>query len=254
MNELAVKFIDGSLSLVRGLGMPYGGPFAGKDTDGEFFSKRTDFMFDFLAGERPLLYHHGMDPEMDGTISGRVVEYKSTDAGVWTIAQLDMRSKYIEAIQKMIEEEALSFSSGAYPTLVQVDRKTGEILRWPWVELSLTPTPANPYAIASKSVRTFLSVPQDETPETETTGNHAGTVPTRRILTVPQKRKATITPRIVLPDEAYAAIDSKGRHWPHHNPDGTLDLPALTAAIEATGPADLGRRHLEAHARAAGLL
>jgi len=154
--DLAVKFIDGSLSLVRGLGMPFGGPFGGKDTDGEFFSERTDFMYDFLAGERPTLYHHGLDPEMDGAIVGRVVEHAKSDMGVWTIVQLDRRAKYIDAISQLVEDKALSFSAGAYPSLVQIDRKTGEILRWPWVELSLTPTPANPYAVAGKSLRSFL--------------------------------------------------------------------------------------------------
>lgn len=161
MNDRAIKFVDGSLTLVRGLGMPYGGPLDGKDFDGEFFSPRTDFMFDFLGGERPVLYDHGMDEEMDNAVSGRVIEYsKSTkmDEGVWTIVQLDRRAKYLERIQELVEAGALSFSSGAYPTLVQVDRKSGEILRWPWVELSLTPTPANPYAVAGKSLRAFHNV------------------------------------------------------------------------------------------------
>jgi len=60
-------------------------------------------------------------------------------------AQLDLRSKWYEAIRALIGEEALSFSSGAYPAGVVV-AKSGEILRWPWVELTATPTPANPYA------------------------------------------------------------------------------------------------------------
>ena len=171
-DDLAVKFIDGSQTLVRGLGMPYGGPFAGKDFDGEFFSAKTDFMFDFLAGERPVLYDHGMDDVLDGTVAGRVVEYSKTDDGVWTIVQLDRRARYMAQLQELIDRKALSFSSGAYPTLVQVDRKSGEILRWPWVELSLTPTPANPYAVASKSLRSFHTMPV-EMP--------ASLVPVRRI-------------------------------------------------------------------------
>lgn len=159
----AVKFIDGSLTLVRGLGMPYGGPVDGKDLEGEFFSPRTDFMFDFLAGERPVLYDHGHEPSVKADIVGRVVEYNRTDAGVWTIVQLDRRARYLAALQELVDRGAMSFSSGAYPSLVEIE-KSGEILRWPWVELSLTPTPMNPYAVASKSLREFVTIPQDVEP------------------------------------------------------------------------------------------
>jgi hypothetical protein len=76
---------------------------------------------------------------------GDVVNFEKRKEGIWVQAQLDLRSKWYEAIRQLIGEEALSFSSGAYPAGVVV-AKSGEILRWPWVELTATPTPANPYA------------------------------------------------------------------------------------------------------------
>lgn len=59
-----------------------------------------------------------------------------------------------------------------------------------------------------------------------------------------------------LPDSAFACIDATGRHYPHHNDAGTLDLPHLRAALSRIGDtsnAQCGRRHLEAHARAEGI-
>lgn len=241
---LAVKFVDGSDSLVRGLGMPYGGPYGGLDFNGEFFSPKTDFMFDFFTGERPLLYDHGQEPAVDNEIVGRVVEFKQTDDGVWTIAQLDRRARYVDAIRDLVDRGALSFSSGAYPYLARTDKSTGEILRWPWVELSLTPTPANPYAYASKSIRAHLAiVTTDEEPE----------APLRRVVLKAVWSAAFIN---ALPDSAFACIDGSGRHYPHHGSGGALDLPHLRAALSRIGDSSnvqCGRRHLEAHARAAGV-
>ena len=59
-----------------------------------------------------------------------------------------------------------------------------------------------------------------------------------------------------LPDGAFACIDGAGRHYPHHDAQGNLDLPHLRAALSRIGDpanAQCGRRHLEAHARAAGI-
>lgn len=59
-----------------------------------------------------------------------------------------------------------------------------------------------------------------------------------------------------LPDSSFACIDSAGRHYPHHNTNGDLDLPHLRAALSRIGDASnvqCGRRHLEAHARSAGV-
>ena len=189
----AVKFVDGSDLLVRGLGMPYGGPMGGRDLEGEFFSAKTDFMFDFIGGERPLLYDHGLDDTVGPLVHGRVVEYKRTDDGVWTIAQLDRRARYLQEIQELVSRGILSFSSGAYPYFAQVNKSTGEIERWPWVELSLTPTPMNPYAVASKSLRESLRIPlqpdepvvTDEAIRTALSGIRTASFHRRRVADLP---------------------------------------------------------------------
>ena len=59
-----------------------------------------------------------------------------------------------------------------------------------------------------------------------------------------------------LPDSAFACIDAKGRHYPHHDASGKLDMPHLRNAMSRMGDASntqCGKSHLMAHAKAAGM-
>ena len=59
-----------------------------------------------------------------------------------------------------------------------------------------------------------------------------------------------------LPDSAFACIDSSGRHYPHHDASGNVDLPHLRAALSRLGSPDntqCGAAHLRAHAKALGV-
>lgn len=195
----AVKFAEGTEDVIEGPGMPFGGPFNGRDLDQQYFSKATDFAFNwFTPGTRPLLYHHGMDEDAGVTVVGRVKAWETRpDLGVWTQAQLDKQSMYFQAIKDLVAAGKLYFSSGAMAHLVQVDQKSGEIKRWPWIELSLTPTPANLFA------RVDITVAEKHY-------KAAG-------LTLPDAAKAALTTekRETLPDSDFAYIDSDGgRHLP----------------------------------------
>lgn len=167
MSVLAIKaHADGEWGHVEGLAIPFGGPFAGKDIDGEFFTDKTDFALDWFPEDgRPLLYHHGLDKSAGIVAVGRQTKSRKDVDGIWVEAQLDKASKYADSVWKLIEQESLFFSSGALPYLVQ-KKGTGEITTWPWVEQSMTPTPANPYAVASaaKAIKSFedvgLSIPE----------------------------------------------------------------------------------------------
>jgi|GEM_PF-3277400 len=146
----AVKFTNDEKTEITGPGIPFGGPFknrAGEDSDlhGEFFTKNTNFAFDWFQ-ERPLLYQHGKDNDVKLVPVGRVKSWMVGDKAVTTQAILDKNSEYFEAIREAVDKGGLYFSSGAMGHLVQIDKQTGEIKTWPWVELSLTPTPANFYA------------------------------------------------------------------------------------------------------------
>lgn len=148
----ALKFTDAGEGIIEGLAIPFGST-ARKDLDGEFFTKDTDLCLDWFDSGRPLLYHHGLDGTLKTAVIGRVKSYDIRDDGVWAQSQLDKASRYREVVGKLVDEGALGYSSGAMGHLVATDKKTGEIKRWPWVELSTTPTPSSPDATPVYSIK-----------------------------------------------------------------------------------------------------
>ncbi|MHB8409834.1 MAG: DUF6582 domain-containing protein [Acidiferrobacterales bacterium] len=149
MKATAVKFASGAVDVLDILAVPFDSPLpGGKDTDGEFFSDNTDLCLDWFPVERPLLFGHGLDAGPGVSVVGRVdsaTARKEVD-GWWVQAQLDASNRFYDSIKALIEQGKLFASSGAMPHLVKRG-KGGELQRWPWVELSLTPTPANLYAV-----------------------------------------------------------------------------------------------------------
>ncbi len=140
----AVKFVDEDQGIIEGMAAPFGGPLGGKDLQGEYFSKKTDFCEGWFAS-RPILYHHGMDENIKAVVIGHDTATKMTDNGRWLQAQLDKSAAYWKELKTLINQGKVFFSTGAVPHLVEkaVD---GELLRWPWVETSLTVSPAHPGA------------------------------------------------------------------------------------------------------------
>lgn len=165
----AVKFAEGTDNIIEGLAIPFGGPFAGKDLDGEDFGPDTDLALEWFPEEgRPVIYHHGLDEGMKTALVGRQIAREVQEAGHWVKVQLDKRNRYFEHIAQLVRDGKLAFSSGSLSHLVQAE-KNGHIKAWPWVELSLTPTPANPdaavYAVkASDAIEHIASVPGTDVP------------------------------------------------------------------------------------------
>jgi hypothetical protein len=122
----------------------FGNP-AATDVSGEYFTAKTDFWREFPS-DAPSLYHHGMDGKIGLQRIGVNGKARITrdDAAVWMAGQLDMANEYEKRIYALIEAEKMGTSSGSAPHMVE--RKTSgkaiEILSWPIVEASLTPTPA----------------------------------------------------------------------------------------------------------------
>ena len=164
---MAVKFAEGSDTIIEGLGIPFGGPFAGKDIQGETFTPDTDFCLDWFE-KRPLLYNHGLDGKIGTSRVGDVIAHEMTDDGVWVKAQLDKRTKYYQIVKQLIDAQGAGFSSGAVAYLSQRS-KSGEIKRWPWFEMSLTSTPANPkatvYAVKAADALEHLEAAHIDIPE-----------------------------------------------------------------------------------------
>ena len=113
-----------------------------EDLQREHFAVDTDYALE-LYGERPLLFHHGLDENVGLQKVGTIKALTPKDGGLWMQAILDERNEYVEYVRKLIDMGALGLSSGSLPHLVQIEAD-GTIKRWPICEGSLTHTPADP--------------------------------------------------------------------------------------------------------------
>jgi HK97 family phage major capsid protein len=143
----AVKVISQNDAVVTigGYGVIYGGV----DLVGETFTKDTDFMPD-LVPQKLVMYDHGLQDEVKN-ILGKTVKEKEDDTGVWVEAQLYRHEAYLEEILELIDEKILGWSSGSVAHLIE--REEGTIKRWPVVEYSLTPTPAEPRTLGVERLK-----------------------------------------------------------------------------------------------------
>ena len=141
---------DENVRVIEGRAIPFGGPFNGRDTYGTFFSARTDLALDVPT---KVWYQHGFDPDFRYDTLGKVTSYRTEADGVWVQAQLDKRHRYYEErVKPLLDKQGLGFSAGSAEHSYREDAKTGELLSYPVHEISLTPTPSNPFAfIAARS-------------------------------------------------------------------------------------------------------
>jgi len=178
-----------------------------KDVTGEYFTAATEIFWS--DGEtRPALYHHGLDPTLAGTLVGKGwCKTRVDDVGVWVENQLDLRDAYEKAIYEMVKDGKLGLSSGTAGHMVQRE-DGGRLIRWPVVEISFTPTPAEP--------RTFVAPLKSVVvaPLTVGTSPSAGKAPVRGKSKPEMEVKAMnlldMIKQLVpgLSDEQYAQIEA----------------------------------------------
>lgn len=117
--------------------------FGGQDLTGDYFTPETDLKW-AESETRPALYHHGQDETLNGRELGdgwkRV---KVDDIGLWVETQLNLRDEYEQAIYELVRVNKLGLSSGTAPHMI-IKEDDGKIVRWPVIEGSITPTPAEP--------------------------------------------------------------------------------------------------------------
>ncbi len=133
------------------LGVPYGGPYGGRDAQGEFFTPETDLWLERIP-QRPVVYYHGLaEGEGAPQVIGREVGWERRADGVWFRVALDRASKLARRVWEAAQQGCARASSGAIGHLVRV-AADGRIVVWPIGELSLLDgrdhQPANPFAVA----------------------------------------------------------------------------------------------------------
>ncbi len=149
----AAKALDGVPGMVGGYLVEFG-DMGVRDLQRERFVTDTDFALDWY-GERPLLFHHGLNDSVGTEKVGTIKALRRDDKGLWLEAILDERNEYVEYVRKLVDMGVLGLSAGSLPHLVRVDGD-GTIKRFPIVEGSLTHTPADPRTRVM-SLKTFLS-------------------------------------------------------------------------------------------------
>jgi HK97 family phage major capsid protein len=138
-NETMIAFGQSVKALPDGRVVGIGVRFGGQDLTGEYFDKQT-----YLGEgkEFPAMYNHGQDPEVGRRVIGKSKITKTDQIGVWFETQLNLRDEYEKAIYELARAGKLAYSTGSSSHTVVKD--AGYIKQWPLVEVSLTPTPAEP--------------------------------------------------------------------------------------------------------------
>lgn len=163
----AVKLIalNDDTAIVGGWGVIFGG----KDLYGETFTKSTDFMLD-LVPNKPVLYDHSLGEVKH--IIGKAIKIEPRDAGLWVEAELKRNEEYVSQVLELVQKGALGWSSGSVSHLVRMDGS--QIKAWPLIEMSLTPTPAEPRTLGVEVIKTLVeSDPSFEALMPEAGGNPA---------------------------------------------------------------------------------
>ena len=188
MDEIiAVKAVqnDAGEWVLDVLGVPFGGPNGGRDSDGQFFSPSTNVYADQFPSP-PVVYYHGYTPEGkpagDPQIIGKVTGIEKRQDGWWYRVVLDRANEFASRVWSAAQKGTARASSGTILHMARMlvagvkrvwDRITkGEIISWPVAELSLIDAegqrqPANQYAVAIPAMKMMYEQAGIDLPDIE---------------------------------------------------------------------------------------
>jgi phage head maturation protease len=171
----SVKALD-EPGRVGGYLVLWGSPEA-TDSVRDYFEPDTDFGRAIKAGA-DVLFHHALPRvgTQPNPLTDRILgdaELKADDTGLWMESVLKLRDDYERKVYEMVKAGKLGLSSGTASHLMRrVKQSNGskKVTRWPIVEASLTPTPAEPrtsvYALKSLmgfgDIEEIISIDENE--------------------------------------------------------------------------------------------
>lgn len=148
-----------------------------RDSYGEYFTKNT-YLGAHQGDGVDVLFHHGIPlhtsrrmtdaqkqslQSFSDHIFSNTAKTKKDDIGLFTEVVLDMADAYEKAVFGLVKAGKLGWSSGSTWHMVK-RTDDGEITRWPIIEISLTPQPAEKLnkAVTLKAIETLKFIPLDE--------------------------------------------------------------------------------------------
>lgn len=147
------------------LGVPFGGPNNGRDSDGQYFSNATKLYLERYQAI-PAVYYHGMDPDTGRPASepqyiGKTTRYEVKADGVWFRVVLDKTNSFARRVWEAAQAGIAKASSGSIAHLHRI-AANGHITHWPVAELSIfdavgSRQPANQYAVALPALKSVYA-------------------------------------------------------------------------------------------------
>ena len=190
----AIKAV-GEQGEVGGYLIVWGSP-AQRDLQGEYFTPETEMRLDYYK-ERPVLYHHGLGDSGSLKI-GEIYDITKDDKGVYARARLFLNdaNSEVRAVAtgawELTKQDKLFWSSGSLGHLVKTD-PDGRITKWPLVEGSLTPTPAEPQRTKVDAIKTAI---QQLVTDTETAPIEPAAKEDSDDVPIPADRKHKARPKL----------------------------------------------------------
>jgi hypothetical protein len=114
-----------------------------KDLHGEYFTPETDELMAIFKqmGALPWLFNHAADGTLKSVVVGKVQEMGTDDIGLWYRTKVAEHEVYRKYVEPLVKSKKLFSSSGTLPAAKRVT-KSGQITRWPIVEMTGTHRPA----------------------------------------------------------------------------------------------------------------
>jgi HK97 family phage major capsid protein len=148
------------------------------DLEGDYFTHETNFWLDTYQNQ-PALYDHalsltpGGDDSAEAVRIGTVKAMRPDEIGLWVEAVIEDHNDWVAAVQELINKGVLYWSSGSVPHMVR-RAEDGRIKSWPIIEMSATPTPAEPRNTKVVPLKHYVNNQTEQKPEAAPVKGGAG--------------------------------------------------------------------------------
>lgn len=204
----------------------YGVVFGGRDLYGDTFTPETEFNLDF-APVKPVFYNHRQgDIPASRAQLGRITRAEKDQFGLLIEAELDAKAEWMGVVLPLIEANELGWSSGSARQFVEYEKGSDSVIKhWTVLEMSLTPTPAEPRTMAP-----FGPGIQRKSADTEAT---SGNLETAEGAAEAATQSAPDTSSVPVADIRIGVAETKEANMAEETKAAVQEQPDMKALVEA---------------------